>query len=434
MNKSEIPTTKTDFLAWMEKQEKTIRIYLDQELTAEALELTNSSMDAIIQARDWAGEAGLADLLKEKHSSFRAMLKEGEDLQKKYEDDDVLPEDALEPSDDFTPQGLCARGEALFDLGEYDKALKNLQEAYSRGLANYSVAFLILECLNKKGQLQEQVEFIQQGLSNLVLLDEEKAKLFYRLGVLYLHLKKPSQARQALWQVKRIDPDFPGLDAKLKPLEKKKERSNSRYDLLLREGKIDQALLKRVLEEARQNNTDPDQLLLQDHGISKAELGDSLSEYYNVPFVAYDSTIEPPFELFEKKKLDPDFLKKAGWVPFSQEGRNISILMADPFDLDKLGEIKFLFETGGIEPKVALVEDINQFVENFYRALSADQELSQIGEDLDVDAYDEPIQEMDLQEEVLTAKDSEVVRLVNALLIEAWRRNVSDIHIEPNPR
>jgi type II secretory ATPase GspE/PulE/Tfp pilus assembly ATPase PilB-like protein len=33
----------------------------------------------------------------------------------------------------------------------------------------------------------------------------------------------------------------------------------------------------------------------------------------------------------------------------------------------------------------------------------------------------------------MAGEDSEVVRLVNALLIEAWKRGASDIHVEPNP-
>jgi type II secretory ATPase GspE/PulE/Tfp pilus assembly ATPase PilB-like protein len=122
-------------------------------------------------------------------------------------------------------------------------------------------------------------------------------------------------------------------------------------------------------------------------------------------------------------------------VPFAQEGRSIIILMANPFDLDKLGEIKFLFETGNVQPCVALAEDINQFVENFYRGLSAESELSALGEDLDIDASMEMSADYaDTDEAAVTAADSEVVRLVNALLIEAWRKGVSDIHIEPNPR
>jgi tetratricopeptide (TPR) repeat protein len=233
-------------------------------------------------------------------------------------------------------------------MGEYEKAFADLRKGYDQGVKDYQTAFLILECLNKMGKLQEQLEFIQEAMKEAELNDDQKAKLYYRLGVIYLHQDKRPQARQALWEVKRIDPDFPGLESKLKPLEQERGKSQSRYDLLLREGKIARTVLDKALSEATLRKEDPDQFLIHEYGISKSDLGESLSDYFNVPFVTFDSSIQAPFELFEKKKLDPDFLRKAQWVPFAQEGRAIVVLMANPFDLDKLGEIKFLFETGNV--------------------------------------------------------------------------------------
>jgi type II secretory ATPase GspE/PulE/Tfp pilus assembly ATPase PilB-like protein len=428
--------TREEFTAWIGRQEKTIRIYLDQGLLAEALELSQEALEELNQGQEAALREGFKDVWREKQSILLELQSRVVDQRKKFDDDDILAPEEVASRQEFTPQGLVARGEALADMGEYEKALLDLRQGYELGVKDYQVAFLVLECLNKLGKVKEQVEFVQKVLGEAELKEEERAKLYYRLGVIYLHLDKKPQARQALWEVKRIDPEFSGLESKLKPLEEEKGKSQSRYDLLLREGKISKPILDKALSEATLRKEDPDHFLIREYGISKNELGESLSDYYNVPFVAFDSSIEAPFELFEKKKLDPDFLKKAQWVPLAQEGRSIIILMANPFDLDKLGEIKFLFETGNVQPYVALAEDINQFVENFYRGLSADRELSALGEELDIDASLETSAEMyaDSDDESISAADSEVVRLVNALLIEAWRKGVSDIHIEPNPR
>jgi type II secretory ATPase GspE/PulE/Tfp pilus assembly ATPase PilB-like protein/tetratricopeptide (TPR) repeat protein len=428
--------TRDDFTAWIGKQEKTIRIYLSQGLSAEALELAQEALDELTQIREAANREGFDADWEEKQNLMRDLLTQAEAHRKKCDDDDCLHSDAG-AKEEFTPQGLVARGEALADMGEYEKAFADLRKGYDQGVKDYQTAFLILECLNKMGKLQEQLEFIQEAMKEAELNDDQKAKLYYRLGVIYLHQDKRPQARQALWEVKRIDPDFPGLESKLKPLEQERGKSQSRYDLLLREGKIARTVLDKALSEATLRKEDPDQFLIHEYGISKSDLGESLSDYFNAPFVTFDSTIQAPFELFEKKKLDPDFLRKAQWVPFAQEGRAIVVLMANPFDLDKLGEIKFLFETGNVRAHVALIEDINQFIENFYRGLSADRELSALGEELDIDAGLDASADAHVQggdEESITAADSEVVRLVNALLIEAWRKGASDIHIEPNPR
>jgi type II secretory ATPase GspE/PulE/Tfp pilus assembly ATPase PilB-like protein/tetratricopeptide (TPR) repeat protein len=428
--------TRDEFTAWIGKQEKTIRIYLSQGLSAEALELAQEALDELTQVQGSTEKEGFDTVWAEKRNVLRNLQDQAEALRKKCDDDDCLNNETG-AKDEFTPQGLVARGEALADMGEYEKAYADLRKGYEQGVKEYQTAMLILECLNKMGKLKDQLEFIQQALKEAELNDDQKAKLYYRLGIIYLHQDKRSQARQALWEVKRIDPEFPGLDSKLKPLEQERGKSQSRYDLLLREGKIARTVLDKALSEATLRKEDPDQFLIHEYGISKSDLGESLSDYFNVPFVTFDSSIQAPFELFEKKKLDPDFLRKSHWVPFAQEGRSIIVLMANPFDLDKLGEIKFLFETSNVQAHIALIEDINQFIENFYRGLSADRELSALGEELDIDAGLDASAGAHVDggdDESISAADSEVVRLVNALLIEAWRKGASDIHIEPSPR
>lgn len=428
--------TREEFLNWLNKQEKAVDLYLDQGLSMEAGELAQEALIRLGKTEGLASQEGLADLWKEKQVFFKSILDKSESVRKKYEDDDTLPDLGGASQGEMSPHGLFARGEALFDVGEHEKAMVDLLTAFEQGLKQYDVAFLVLECQNKLGKLEDQIGFIQRTLSEAELNDGEKSKLFYRLGLIYLHFNRKSQARQALWQVKRLDPEFPGLMEKLKPLESEKGRAKTKYDLLMEEAKISHDDLEKALRAAKERKTDPDQLLMAEYKVSKEDLGVSLSNYYNVPFVAFDPAMEPPFEVFEKKKLDPDFLKKNRWTPFGMNGKAIEILMANPFDLDKVGEIKFLYETNNVQVKVALADDINQFIENFYRKLSSDKELSSLGEELDVDAsFDDLAVTSGSEDEAsLTEGDSEVVRLVNALLVEAWRKNVSDIHIEPNPR
>ncbi len=112
------------------------------------------------------------------------------------------------------------------------------------------------------------------------------------------------------------------------------------------------------------------------------------------------------------------------------EGNTITVLMANPFDHARLDEIRFIFGTSRIEPKVALAPDIQGFIELFYRRLGS-EELMELGDSVEARTDEEIEPDLDMETGVT---DSEVVRLVNALLVEAWRRNASDIHIEPDPR
>ncbi|MFW5731089.1 MAG: type II/IV secretion system protein, partial [Desulfonatronovibrionaceae bacterium] len=183
---------------------------------------------------------------------------------------------------------------------------------------------------------------------------------------------------------------------------------------------------------ARNEKKSVDEILLGSFGIDKHQLGKSLAQYYDTDFVFFDHSYEPPFELYEKKHLDPDFLKKFGWVPLKMEGNSIVVLVNNPYDLGRLDEIRFIFGTSQIIPQVALSEDIEKFIDHFHSQFRSEQNISSLAEGIDLE--EEHIEDDYIEEEEITEHDSEVVRLVNALMVEAWRKNASDIHIEPNVR
>lgn len=209
-------------------------------------------------------------------------------------------------------------------------------------------------------------------------------------------------------------------------------KHTSRYAHLLESGLLSGPDLEKAMDISRKKGTPLDDVILDVFKIDRQDLGRSLEKYYDTRFVAFENSYEPPFELYEKKKLDPDFLKRYGWVPLKKEGKDIIVLVNNPFDLGRLDEIRFIFGTSRIIPRVALSRDIEQFIDLFHNQYRSDQDMSSLVDDMETDV------EMDTGDIVddgeVTEHDSEVVRLVNALLLEAWRRNASDIHIEPNVR
>jgi type II secretory ATPase GspE/PulE/Tfp pilus assembly ATPase PilB-like protein len=206
----------------------------------------------------------------------------------------------------------------------------------------------------------------------------------------------------------------------------------NRYAYLLDSGLLSSPDLEKAMDIAKRKGESMDDVILDSFKIDQHDLGRSLEKYYDTKFVAFDSSYEPPFELFEKKKLDPDFLKRYGWVPLKKEGKDIIVLVNNPFDLGRLDEIRFIFGTSRIIPRVALSRDIEQFIDLFHNQYRSDQDISSLVDEMDTE--EEPGTGDFIDDTEVTEHDSEVVRLVNALLLEAWRKNASDIHIEPNVR
>ncbi|HDQ41017.1 MAG TPA: type II/IV secretion system protein [Desulfonatronum sp.] len=254
----------------------------------------------------------------------------------------------------------------------------------------------------------------------------EQSALYFQLGLALLQTKDTVQAKQAFWQVHRLEPEYPGLAEKLGSMEQGEVRPKHRYSLLIAKGHLTESRLAKLAGQAKDAQEDLDQVLLRELKLPKDLLGASLAAFYETPFVDFDPNTDAPFELLEKRKLDPDYLKRSGWTPLSVEGNVIVVLMANPFDLSRLDEIRFIFGTSRIEPRVALMQDIQGYIEMFFRRLGS-EELLELGDSVEAQTDEEP----DIDEET-GVSDSEVVRLVNALLVEAWRRNASDIHIEPD--
>lgn len=329
----------------------------------------------------------------------------------------------------LTEEQLLSKAWGLFAKDDYAGVLDICRSGYNQGLRGYDMIRLMLDSLNKLGQVQEQAEMTLRVLSENEYPPKVAAKLYFRAGLIYQHQNDHGEARTIFEKVRLLDPKFPGIEQRITALTPRPATSSgSRYSLLLDRGLISADQLARVLSGDVQN---PDDVLMSEYKISKADLGQSLARFYDTEFVPFTAGKEPPFELFEKRRLDPDFLKRYGWIPYAQEGSSIVVLMTNPFDLGRLDEIRFIYGTSSVEAKVSLAADIEQYIDHFFKQFSG-------GEDL-ASAFDEDVESGEMHvasddgEGELSDQDSEVVRMVNALLVEAWRKNVSDIHIEPNP-
>ena len=207
--------------------------------------------------------------------------------------------------------------------------------------------------------------------------------------------------------------------------------TGSRYGLLLDNGLISKENLDHIFREVRVSKKEPDEILMEKYKISKEDLRQSLEAFYQTECLFFDPRIDPPFEIFNTHNLDAEFLKKYSWTPFAKTDTNMVILIDNPFDLNKVDEIQFILGTNRIDFKVALKQDIDAYIDRFFQELSGGMDLEQfddtIGEESEEDRSSDDV-------ESISEQDSEVVRLVNSLLVEAWRRGASDIHIEPNTR
>lgn len=323
---------------------------------------------------------------------------------------------------------LFLQAQTLYRAGNYEHAERLLSSLVKVGDTNFHTLKYLVGCYEKEEKWDEIIALLT-FLPLQSYLPKEAAALHFRLGRAYMKKNQYSLAKQSFWQIKRLVPQFPGLEETLQELDQARVQAKTRYDYLLEKGLLSTNQLDEALEQSRSQDKNPDQYIMERFSIGKDELGRSLSLFYGTPFISFDPTIEPPFDIFEKRNLDPDFLKKYHWVPFARHGSTIQVLIDNPYDLGKVDEIKFILGTSRISFQVSLHQDIEAFIDRFFQEMSGGAVLTQFEEELDFETDQEDVPEL---ETMIQDEDSEVVRLVNALLIEAWKRGASDIHVEPN--
>jgi len=199
-----------------------------------------------------------------------------------------------------------------------------------------------------------------------------------------------------------------------------------KFDYLVENGLLTQKELDKAISDARQTKKDVQSTLTQNFKIAKKDLGKALSQYYKVPFVEYNEQTPIPGELLTGLKTS--FMKRNHWVPIRREDDKIVIAVDNPFHLQKIDMIKLLFAGQELTFHIALREDIDKFLSLFYQKEKEQKDIDEILGQLAVE--DEEIEEA---EKAVTEEDNAIVQLANKVILDAYARGASDIHVEPYP-
>jgi type II secretory ATPase GspE/PulE/Tfp pilus assembly ATPase PilB-like protein len=211
--------------------------------------------------------------------------------------------------------------------------------------------------------------------------------------------------------------------------------SGSKYDYLLREDLVTTEKLQQAFTLAKKMNKSVEFVLIEHNKINKTAIGKSFSLFYDTQFRDYDPSITVPVELLSN--LKKTFLLNECWVPISWDKDGVEILVDDPRDLNKTDNIKSLMKTNQINFTVAIREDIEQYIKLFFdgsqpvaEATTAHQALDDF--DLIPDVSFEEEEEEEEVDEGYDEASGKIVKLVDQTIIAAYRKNASDIHIEPS--
>jgi type II secretory ATPase GspE/PulE/Tfp pilus assembly ATPase PilB-like protein len=205
-------------------------------------------------------------------------------------------------------------------------------------------------------------------------------------------------------------------------------RPSSKFDYLLEHNLITREELDAAIAEARRKSQDVETVLIDEYRVPKKDVGKALSTFFGCPFVEFDdrAVIDPTLI----KGINFDYLKANNWVPLRREDSTVDILVDNPKDLQKTEHIQLLMKGCTLRFSVGLRKDILQYL---YAASGKHDLLDSIqnilGELTDEDAVQQ--EDEDSDSNVVNEDDSAIVRLANQIIVDAYKRGASDIHIEP---
>lgn len=212
----------------------------------------------------------------------------------------------------------------------------------------------------------------------------------------------------------------------------------TKYDYLVADGALSAAEFELATRTARRKGVDLEEVLIDEFQIGAASLGSALSRFFGVAYEPHKADRIKPTELL--RNLRREYVESGHWIPIEETQEGLMILTTDPERIQSSRVVNNIFPKNRLVYKVCSHREFKQCLDAFYGGKSSadatgafpvdessmDDLLSNLGSDEDESANVN-------QEDVSAAADNELVKLVNKIIVDAYRMGASDIHVEPGP-
>jgi len=199
------------------------------------------------------------------------------------------------------------------------------------------------------------------------------------------------------------------------------------FDYLVLQKKITRQQLEILKQRSESEHLHITNLLISEANIQATEIGIALEHYYQVPFMPYDPNIEIPHDLISQ--LNVTYLTKQLWAPVAGDKSEVTVIIDNPSDSQRIMEIERLLGAQTYVFKVGLPDDIKRFLGH-----KIDEAKVQVGISELVGRLEEEAESSidDNNDEEVDENAATVIQLVNRLILDAYKARASDIHIEPS--
>lgn len=203
-------------------------------------------------------------------------------------------------------------------------------------------------------------------------------------------------------------------------------RVSNLEELLLENNTVDPASLEKAKTLQREKGVSLPEALVQAGAVSDHDMTQVQARQWGIEFQPIIGDIEVDPVILDK--LPVTFLRKYTIVPVKWLEDSLVVAAHDPLDQDPMFDISTIVGVSDIKrvltPKQEILAAINRL--NEMKAESAKDIMDDFVEEDEILRDLESIQDITVME-----TEAPIIRLVNKLMVQAFRERASDIHVEP---
>ncbi len=203
--------------------------------------------------------------------------------------------------------------------------------------------------------------------------------------------------------------------------------SPSKYEGLVFEATLSTPELDIAIRSARARLVDIEDVLIDDYHLKAQQIGAALARHFNVPYEPFrEGRLKPVFLL---KNLKAQYVEENQWLPLDEDKDGLLVLALDPERVKASRIVNQVFPKSHVRYCVTTRGEFRSTMDLFF-GTSARSDGSSLRELLSGMSEEETSEGA---AKVSEAVETELVKLVNKVIMDAYRQGVSDIHIEPLP-
>ena len=199
-------------------------------------------------------------------------------------------------------------------------------------------------------------------------------------------------------------------------------------ELLCDHGMLDQEQIDEGWEKVANSNGQLDILdALKNLGyIDDNETMAVLAQQYGLDTLNLDG-YQIPVEVVES--VPGSVAKQYKIIPVMRHDEMLTVAMSDPTDMETLDSLRYVLHCD-VDAVISPKAQIQKLIDHYYGSIedSVDSFLSEINEG---DVESQLVADMQKQGESLEEDDAPIIKLVTLIIVEAYKKKVSDIHMEP---